>query len=197
MLQNSLLFTAMLYRTMIGGYVARAPATTCWLANGRDGIKRIAELESPREPGARRPALSEQWAYQLRINLGDEFAEAARSDPHNPAIKPLTDILARHHATLKCQYDAFAGYISEAETEGVEHFPLYKWTKATIEDPAKKAKYIKSFTLYVDGDEVYSREKADALEAELQPLVGGALITRLSRHDTNPANNPQAPAHLR
>ena len=141
--------------------------------------------------------MSEQWAYQLRINLGDEFAETARSDPHNPAIKPLTDILGRHHATLKCQYDAFADYVAQAETEGVEHFPLYKWTRATIEDPVKKAKYIKSFTLYVDGDEVYPRGKADALETDLQPLVGGALVTRLSRHDTNPANNPQAPAHLR
>ena len=63
--------------------------------------------------------------------------------------------------------------------------------------PAKKAKYQKSFTLYVDGDEVYAKDKADALEAELQPLVGGALVTRLAKHDTNPANNPQPPARYR
>ncbi len=141
--------------------------------------------------------MSEQWAYQIRINLADAFAETARSDPHNPAIKPLTDILARHNAILKCQYDAFADYVAQAEEHGADQFPLYKWTRATIEDPVKKAKYIKSFTLYVDGDEVYAKEKADALESDLRPLVGGALITRLSRHDTNPANNPQAPAHLR
>ena len=141
--------------------------------------------------------MSEQWAHQLRINIADSFAEAARRDPDDPAIKPLTEILARHKAVLKCQYDAFADYVAEAERRGVEHFPLYKWTRATIEDPAKKAKYIKSFTLYVDGEEVYAKEKADALESDLQPLVGGELVTRLSRHDTNPANNPQAPAHLR
>ena len=76
-------------------------------------------------------------------------------------------------------------------------YPLYHWTKATIENPAKKAKYQKSFTLYVDGDEVYAKDKADALEAELQPLVGGGLITRLAKHDTNPANNPQPPARYR
>ena len=75
--------------------------------------------------------------------------------------------------------------------------PLYEWTKATIEDPTKKAKYLKSFTLYVDGNEVYAKEKADALEAELQPLVGGALVTRMSKHDTNPANNPQPPERYR
>jgi hypothetical protein len=105
--------------------------------------------------------------------------------------------LGKHKAGMKCQYDAFADYCAEAEKHGTEHYPLYKWTKATIENPEKKAKYTKSFTLYVDGREVYEKELADALEADLQPLVGGALITRLSKHDTNPANNPQPPAHLR
>ena len=101
------------------------------------------------------------------------------------------------NATLKCQFDAFAGYVAEAERHGIEHYPLYHWTKATIENPAKKAKYLKSFTLYVDGNEVYAKDKADALEADLQPLVGGKLVTRLAKHDTNPANNPQPPARYR
>ena len=70
-------------------------------------------------------------------------------------------------------------------------------TKVTIEDPAKKEKHIKSFSLRVDGHEVYAKVIADALELDLQRLVDGKLITRLSKHDTNPANNPQAPAHLR
>ena len=98
---------------------------------------------------------------------------------------------------MKCQFDAFADYVAEAEEWGPAGYPLYAWTKATIEDPAKRAKYTKSFTLYVDGDDVYSKEKADALEAELRPLVGGALITRLSKHDTNPANTPQMPERFR
>ncbi len=76
---------------------------------------------------------------------------------------------------------------------GIESYPLYKWTKATIEDPAKKEKYLKSFTLYVDDQEVYPKESADALEADLQPLVAGGLIARISKYDTNPANNPQPP----
>lgn len=141
--------------------------------------------------------MSDEWQYQLRLILGDEFAETARSDPGAATLKPLTDILARHHATLKSQYDAFADYVAEAEKHGVEKFPLYKWTKVTIEDPAKKAKHTKSFTLHVDGQEVYEKASADALESDLQPLVDGVLIKRLSKHDTNPANNPQAPAHLR
>jgi hypothetical protein len=141
--------------------------------------------------------MSEQWRYQIRIYLADQFAETARKDPGNPALKPLADILENHGAALKCQYDAFAGYCAEAEKHGIEKYPLYKWTKATIENAEKKAKYLKSFTLYVAGQEVYAKELADALEADLQPLAGGALITRMSKHDTNPANNPQPPAHLR
>ena len=129
--------------------------------------------------------MSEQWDYQLRIDLADELAAMARRDPGNPAIRPLADVLARHRATMNCQFDAFADYVAEAEKQGTDGYPLYAWTKATIEDPAKQAKYRKSFTIYVDGNEVYAKETADALESELRPLVGGALITRLSKHDTN------------
>ena len=75
--------------------------------------------------------------------------------------------------------------------------PLYAWTKATIEDPVKKAKHLKSFALYVKGREVYTKEEADALEADLQSLVGGRGIERLSKHDTNPAHNPQPPERYR
>jgi len=141
--------------------------------------------------------MAEQWAYQVRIYLADAFAEMARRDPGNAALKPLADILTKRRATIKCQYDAFADYVAAAEAEGAAHYPLYTWTKATIEDPAKKEKYVKSFTLYVEGQEVYAKAVADALEADLQPLVGGGLITRLSKHDTNAANNPQPPARFR
>ncbi|MCA6109739.1 hypothetical protein [Bradyrhizobium cenepequi] len=141
--------------------------------------------------------MDKQWEYQVRIYLGDELATMARRDPDNPTMKPLADILAKHHATMKCQFDAFADYVAEAEKRGAENYPLYAWTKATIENPEKQAKYLKSFTLYVDGNEVYAQPLADALESDLQPLVGGKLITRLSKHDTNPANNPQPPAQYR
>jgi hypothetical protein len=141
--------------------------------------------------------MDKQWEYQVRIYLGDELAGMARHDPGNPAIKPLADILAKHHATMKCQFDAFADYVAEAEKRGTENYPLYAWTKATIEDPEKQAKYVKSFTLYVDGNEVYAKPLADALESDLRPLADGKLITRLSKHDTNPANNPQPPAQYR
>ena len=141
--------------------------------------------------------MADQWNFQIRITLHDEFAEAARRNPDDPSIRPLADILSKHDAALKCQFDAFAGYVAEAEKFGVENYPLYEWTKATIEDPVKEAKYTKSFTLYVGAEEVYAKEKADALAADLEPLAGGELVARISVHDTNPANNPQPPARYR
>jgi len=141
--------------------------------------------------------MTEQWQYQVRIDLPDELAKIARSDPGDPALGPLPAILARHDAAMTCQFDAFAGYVAEAERNGVQGYPLYQWTKDTIEDPAKKAKYLTSFSLYVDGAAVYAKERADALEADLRPLLESNMITRLAKHDTNPANNPQPPARYR
>lgn len=140
--------------------------------------------------------MTETWDYQIRIYFDDPLASEARDNPGSPALKPLMDVLAKHRTKMKSQYDAFADYVAEAERQGTDKFPLYAWTKATIENPEKKAKYLKSFTLYVEGDEVYAKDKADALEADLQPLVG-RLISRISKHDTNPAHNPQPPARYR
>lgn len=141
--------------------------------------------------------MSDQWQYQLRIYLADELAEVARRDPAAPTLEPLSRVLEKHSATMRCQLDAFVDYVAEAEAHGVEGYPLYAWTKATIEDPVKRAKHLRSFALHVKGDAVYPKQEADALEADLQPVVDGTSILRMSRHDTNPANNPQMPERYR
>jgi len=95
--------------------------------------------------------MSDDLKFQLRLTLSDEFAQVARNDPGDSLISTLTDILNKHDAVMKCQFDAFADYVSEAEANGIDNFDLYEWTKKTIEDPAKKSKYTKSFALYVGG----------------------------------------------
>lgn len=135
--------------------------------------------------------------YQLRVVLSDDAAETARAGSDDAAPGPLADILVRHGAALVCQYDAFAGYCAEAERNGIDGYPLYAWTRATVEDPGKKAKYVRSFSIHVGGEEVYDGDTADALERDLRPLVGGAVVKTLARHDTNPANNPQVPERYR
>jgi hypothetical protein len=141
--------------------------------------------------------MTEQWQYQLRVYLNEDLAEVARRDRSNPALQPLTDVLDQHQATLVSQFDAFENYVAEAEQHGPEGYPLYKWTKATVDNPAQRAKHIKTFALHISSDEVYAKEAADALEADLQPLVGGSVVMRMSKHDTNPANNLQVPAEYR
>jgi len=137
--------------------------------------------------------MSHDLKFQLRLTLRDDYAPLARNHPADPSISSLTNILNRHRAVLRSQFDAFAGYVQEAERNGVADYPLYGWTKKTIEDPAKKAKYLSSFTIYVEGEEVYGRDKADALEAELKPLVGGPIVAKIFKYDTDPAHNPQPP----
>ncbi|MDE0049553.1 MAG: hypothetical protein OXO52_07190 [Rhodospirillales bacterium] len=148
-------------------------------------------------PARQAEAAGEEWQYQLRVDLAEEAAGAARAGAAHAGLGPLRDILAAHDAALVCQYDAFAGYCAEAEARGVEHYPLYAWTKAVIADAAKRAKYVKSFSLHVGGAAVYAKETADALEAALAPLVGAGVVTRLAKHDTNPANSPQMPEKYR
>ena len=124
--------------------------------------------------------MTPQWQYQVRFDLNDAAtAESARRDLGHPLLKPLAEILTNHHAALKCQFDAFAEYVATAEGHGVEDYPLYEWTKAAIENSAKKEKYLKSFTLYVDGREVYAQEIADALTADMTPFRGIGANTAL------------------
>jgi hypothetical protein len=137
--------------------------------------------------------MSDDLKFQLRLTLRDEPAQAARSNPGDPSISRLTEILNRYDAALKCQFDAFADYVSEAEAEGIEKYQLYDWTKKTIDDPVKQAKYTKSFSLYVGGREVYEKDEADALEAELKPLVGGPIVAQMFKYDSDPAHSPQPP----
>ena len=91
-----------------------------------------------------------QWQYQVRFDVNDSAtAELVRQKVSDPVLLQLFDILAEHRAAAKCQFDAFAEYVAAAEQHGIENYELYEWTKATIKDPAKKGKYLKSFTLYV------------------------------------------------
>jgi hypothetical protein len=133
--------------------------------------------------------------FQLRLTLSEEAALVARNNLDDASISSLMNILNKHDAVLKCQFDAFRDYVSEAVANGTENYPLYEWTKKTVEDPAKKAKYTKSFALYVGGKEVYEKDKADALEAELEPLVGGSIVAKMFKYDSDPAHNPQPPRH--
>jgi hypothetical protein len=141
--------------------------------------------------------MSGDWNYQIRVYLTDEQAALVRSSPGEPPIPALAEVLSRHHAVLKSQFDAFAEYCAEAEANGVADDPLYRWTRAALEDPVKQAKHKAAFAVRVGDQEVYPAAVADALETELLALVAAGVIGRVSRQDTNPANNMPVPAVYR
>jgi hypothetical protein len=140
--------------------------------------------------------MSGEWKHQVRIYVEEAEAEALRNRPRDALPQPLAEILAKHDAALSNQLQAFEDYVAEAEKDGIESFPLYRWTKMTIEDPEKRRKHLKAFALVVSGEIVYAKAIADALAADLEPLVGKGPVTGLSRHDTNPENNIRPPADL-
>jgi hypothetical protein len=178
--------------------------------------------------------------YQIRINLTDEFSSVARTNPGHKSLKPLMGVLAKYDAVLKNQFDAFAGFVEQFETnerpelekaledfraaysqsveDGVdkqgqetlkelveeaehkleERMVLYRWTKDLVDNPAKEKQYANRFTVYADGGlEVYDKKTADGLERDLQPLVDSGMITKIDKFNSNPAENPQAPARFR
>jgi len=157
----------------------------------------------------KRLKMNKEWTRQIRIYLSEEFSKVARNAPNSSEIKSLQNVLKKYDASIKCQYDAFAGYVDEAEkaisnVTGTakeaavrQQYFLYEWTKATIENPEKQAKYLKEFTVYVQGQETYDKDIADKLEAELMRLVDGSQITGVRNRDSNPVNNPQMPKKFR
>jgi hypothetical protein len=133
------------------------------------------------------------WKFQLRVSVSASLAAALRGDPSCAAHAALHDVLKRHGASMMCQYDAFAEYVEEAQRVGPEQYPLYEWTRDTIENPEKKTRYLETYIVYVGDEAIYDRQVTDSLQAELSALVDLEAIRSIARFDTNPAN-PQPPA---
>ena len=131
--------------------------------------------------------MNEEWSHQIRLNISDDSPRSPAPIRSMPALGRSLAILRQASCALSNQFDAFAHYVAEAEKAGRRTFPALQMDRATIEDPVKKAKHVKSFSIYVEGEEVYPKAAADALEAELTPFVGGGVVEKLSKHDTDPA----------
>ena len=51
-----------------------------------------------------------------------------------------------------------------------------------------------AYTVYINTEEVYSENLANNIENDLLDLVDKETLLRISKHDTNPENNPQPPS---
>ena len=138
--------------------------------------------------------MNNDWLYQVRVYFSLNFVNLYSSNKSSDLKTKLLQILQKNNADLLSQYDGFMGYVLEAEKNGIDNYPLYQWTKDSLENSGKTEKYRTSYTIYVNNEEVYSKEEADNLEKNLKLIIDTVSILRISKHDTNPANNPQPPS---
>ena len=130
--------------------------------------------------------------YQVRLDVTEDIAQEVRNKNYYKLSKYINAILRKVDAELICQFDAFNNFVIECEKENNTNNALYKWTKDTIENSFKKKKYLKSFTVYVNGEQLYKKKTADYLESEIKKL-NEKRILKISKYNSDPKNNPQPP----
>ena len=130
--------------------------------------------------------------YQVRLDVTEDIAQEVRNKNYYKLNEYIDTILLKVDAELICQFDAFNNFVIECEKENNTNNALYKWTKDTIENNVKKKKYLKSFTVYVSGAQLYEKKTADYLESEIKKL-NEKRILKISKYNSDPKNNPQPP----
>ena len=138
--------------------------------------------------------MTEKWLFQIRLYFSSDFTKIFNSDKNSIIKEKLITVLNNHNADLLSQFDGFMGYVLEAEKNGIDNYPLYQWTKDSLARKDKIEKYHNSYTVYINSEEVYSENLANNIENDLLELVDKQTILRISKHDTNPKNNPQPPS---
>lgn len=133
------------------------------------------------------------WLYQVRIKVDENLSNVLRKKELVGTSKEIYEIAELHGTSPVCTYDAFCDYCHEAEREGVSKYPLYEWTKQTIDDPVKKQKHTRFFAFYLNGAQVYEKIVAESLHKDLVKLYEGGFIEEVMLIDSNPSNNPQPP----
>ena len=137
--------------------------------------------------------MTTKWLYQVRIRVNEQVSNDLRNGIASSTTNKISAVAKKYGMTSVCTYDAFCGYCQEAEANGVEKYSLYEWTKATINNPEKKDKHVKSFAFYKGSDQVYEKSLAELLHRDLTPLQNNGIIEELRLIDSNPENNPQPP----
>ena len=138
--------------------------------------------------------MTEKWLFQVRLYFSSDFTKTFNSDKNSKKKEKLITVLNKHNAKLLSQFDGFMGYVLEAEKNGIDNYPLYQWTKDSLARKDKIEKYHNSYTVYINTEEVYSENLANNIENDLLELVDKETVLRISKHDTNPKNNPQPPS---
>jgi len=135
---------------------------------------------------------SKKLLYQIRLGIDEVTSKNIRKKIKVEDYEPILSILAKYSATLVCQYDAFNNFIKECELAKDVNNPLYKWTRDTVNNQTKKKKYLRSFTIYVENNQLYEKKIADDIERELIKL-NSKNINSINKYNSDPKKNPQPP----
>ena len=130
--------------------------------------------------------------YQIRLDISEDISEEVRNKNYDKLNTSIKSILLKVSADLICQFDAFNNFVLECEKENNTNNALYKWTKDTLKNSVKKKKYLKSFTIYVNGEQLYEKKCADYLEHEIKKLREKKIL-KVYKYNSDPKNNPQPP----
>lgn len=121
--------------------------------------------------------------YQIRLFLREDFAAAAARQETPQGLKPLFDVLARHHAALShTQLEEFESFVKiveehpEIANKGTTK-KLYALTKASLATPEKRREFAREFTVSIEGRLMFTGRQADALIADLRALGDGPILT--------------------
>ena len=98
-----------------------------------------------------------EWLYQIRIKTSEVMSADLRGARAMGLSQAVLKIAEQNGMQLVCTFDAFREYCEEAERNDISQYHLYDWTKATIENPEKKVKHLKSFAFYLGNEQVYSK----------------------------------------
>ena len=135
-----------------------------------------------------------EWLYQIRIKTSEVLSADLRGARAMALSQAVLKIAEQNRMQLVCTFDAFREYCEEAERNDIAQYHLYDWIKATIENPEKKAKHLKSFAFYLGNEQVYSKAHAGIVEKSLKNLGEAMHLIEINVIDSNPANNPQPPS---
>ena len=122
-----------------------------------------------------------EWLYQIRIKTSEVLSADLRGARAMALSQAVLKIAEQNGMQLVCTFDAFREYCEEAERNDIAQYHLYDWTKATIENPEKKAKHLKSFAFYLGNEQVYSKAHAGILEKSLKMSVRKQLQIKFSK----------------
>lgn len=141
--------------------------------------------------------MSNEFKARVVIKLSEAFAQAVNDNglhyTADPKLDALKETLAVIKGDLHNQLRDFEYYVQSSEAHGINDTPMVNWTRDATQHPYAQGKYSRLFALAVGGHKVFEMAQAEALAAQLKPLIGQGVIEGVRVDSMDPAKNPPVP----